>query len=293
MSQRQTDGDTRFVQLPHPGAEHRMPGSGRREWKSGNDSHARTFLESSATYRGAADGPDLHGPVAFWGEWEGAVELVRPLNAKKPRPQWLCRPDLDGAPPPSDDGTPAQNTDPFVWGDAIRYTFCRQSDNQKLRRLGRGSLILFGAGPKRGFELDTVMVVNDWVEHRSEADLGGEIDDAYRRWTVQPMYGWGENDLTYRLYFGATPESAVNGMFSFVPCQPSGSTTGFVRPILDLDGVVEGLLKPNLRMQARVVDIGSDRIREVWQEVVRQVTGAGLDLATRLELPLNANAAGH
>ena len=285
MSQGQADGDIRFVQLPHPGPEHRMPGSGRREWKSGNDRHARTFLESEATYRTSVEGRDLHGHVAFWGEWEGAVDLVRELQPSRHGPRWLCKPDVEGPAPVSADGTPAQNTDPFVWGDAIRYTFCKQRSNQKLRRLGRGSLILFGGAPQRGFELDTVMVVSDWIDHRREEDLARQIDDAYRRWTIHPMYGWGENERTYRLYFGATPEAPVNGMFSFVPCVPASTTTGFARPILHPVGVLEGLLEPNLRMAARVVHADAGTLARVWHEVVRQVTVAGLGLATRLELP--------
>jgi hypothetical protein len=176
---------------------------------------------------------------------------------------------------------PPQNTDPFVWGEAIRYTFCRQKSNQKLRRLGRGTLVLFGARSKSGFELDTVMVVSEWIDDRREADLADFVDPAYRRWTIGPMYGWGEDERTYRLYYGATPVAPLNDMFSFVPCELAQNTAGFARPILSLDD----LINPKLAQQARVVEISPDRIKTVWDEVVQHVTDQGLLLATSLELP--------
>lgn len=127
-----------------------MPASGRRGWKRGTDRHARSFLEAEATFRRSADGHDENGPVGFWGEWEGAVEIVRELDSVDYGPRWLGRPNPVGPPPETSDGTPAQNTDPFVFGDQIRYTFCRQPGNSKLRELGRGTLILFGSSPARG-----------------------------------------------------------------------------------------------------------------------------------------------
>jgi hypothetical protein len=278
----QTEGDVRFIQFPHPGSEHAMSPSGFRPWKLGNEAHARTFLQSDGAYRASATERDESGPAAFWGEWEGAARLVRELDRVPNGPRFLCRPDPEGPPPPtSADGAPAQNTDPFVWGPAIRFTFCRQKDNQKLRRLGRGSLILFGSSPERGFELDTVLVVAGWMDHRRSADLAGLTDSDHLRWTIDPMYGWGDHTRTYRLYWGATPAHPVDGMFSFVPCQPADTTDGFERPVVELGE----LLKRGLRMQARVVDVETARIPEIWAQVVKQVTGAGLALATRLELP--------
>jgi hypothetical protein len=278
-----TDGVVGVVQLPHPGAEHPMPASRRRPWMPGNRLHKRTFLQSRGTYRESPEGPERHGDVAFWGEWEAAVEGIRPLRQVPRGPAWLCRPDLRGAKPETDEGIPPQNTDPYVWGDAIRYTFCRQPRSKKLRALGRGSLVLFGSGLGEGFVLDTVLVVREWIEHRRLDDVAGAVDDAFRRWTLEPMYGWGENKETYRLYLGATPEEPVDGMFSFVPCRPveEGLEPGFARPVLELDG----LLNPNLRMAARVVDVGLEGARAAWEDVVRQVLECDLALATRLELP--------
>lgn len=172
-----TSGDVRLVQFPHPGAEHNMPASGRRLWKLGREDHARTFLLSPGTYRSAVQAEDQHGEVAFWGEWEGAVDLVTEVDRVPGGPRWLCRPDPHAVEPSSDDGTPPQNTDPFVWGNAIRYTFCRQPGNGKLRRLGRGSVILFGSSLDHRFVLDAVIVVAGWIEHRRRDDLVSRVDE--------------------------------------------------------------------------------------------------------------------
>jgi len=47
----------------------------------------------------------------------------------------------------------------------MAYIGCRQPRNRKLRELGRGSLILFGSNLNDRFDLDTVFVVDGWVEH--------------------------------------------------------------------------------------------------------------------------------
>jgi len=56
----------------------------RRAWKLGNENHRRTFLQSSGTYRFSGDGDDQEGVIAFWGEWEGAAELVTELDPVVP-----------------------------------------------------------------------------------------------------------------------------------------------------------------------------------------------------------------
>ena len=279
------EGEVRFVQFPHPGPEHDPGTSGIRPWPRGDEAHKRTFMQSPATYRGSIDGDDQHGDVAFWGEWEGEARLVTALEPTPRGPRALCLPNPHGAsPPPNEKGTPPQNTDPFVWGDAIRYSACRQPTNRKLRNLGRGSLILFGSSVGGAFVLDTVLVVAGWVEHSREGfrqQLAGVTSDEHMRATLEPWHGW-KSDQTLRLYIGATPANPVDGMYSFVPCRPAaGSRSGFPRPAIELDGFI----KPDLRMQA-----GSSEPQELsvvpalWRQVAGQVLEAGLALATRLDL---------
>jgi hypothetical protein len=275
----ETLGPARLVQFPHPGSEYPKPRGPRAEWRRGKDDHRRTFLVSPGTYRSAPDGDDFDGDVAFWGEWEGAVDVVGDVDHVPGGPTWLGRPDPSASPPDFPD-SPPQNTDPFVWGDAMRYTYCRQPTNGKLRGLGRGSVILFGSSVGHRFVLEAVMVVSRWVDHRCAADLRGVTDDAHMRATIEPMYGWGEG-ATHRLYVGATPSEPVNGMFSFVPCRPAtGRDVGFARPVVNL----EGWINHNLRQQARMEDRDADAMRKAWEEVVNVVSSQQLALATELRL---------
>lgn len=274
-------GIVAFVQFPHPGAEHSMPTDGVRPWRGGNATHARSFLVTPGRFRVAPEGPEDAGDVAYWAEWEGETRLVRELEGLLPgAPRWLCRPVVNGAPPRLTEGEPPQNTDPYVFGEGFRYTFCRQKLNGKLRGLGRGSLILFGSTLDHHFVLDTVVVVAGWLEHRRLADLGDSMDETYVKATLEPMYGWGEGKRTYRLYVGATPEATVDGMFSFVPGRPPDEA-GFARPVIEL----EALIKPTTFRQARVLETPAAELRAIWQRVVEQVRESGLALATRLDLP--------
>ena len=98
---------------------------------------------------------------------------------------------------------------------------------------------------------------------------------------IAPFHGWGQKG-TLRYYAGATPKTAVSGMYSFVPCQPaSGPKSGFARPTIELDG----LIQPNLRQQARSSEpLDVDDVVELWRLVVSQVFDHDLALATRLDL---------
>ena len=168
--------------------------------------------------------------------------LVTALEPTPRGPGWLCVPNPHGSPPPPNEkGDPPQNTDPFVWGDSILYGACRQDRNGKLRNLGRGSLILFGSSLGGAFVLDTVFVVAGWVSHHRDTyqrELAGLTSEAHMRATLEPWHGW-NNNLTFRLYFGATPANPVVGMYSFVPCQPAaGTRSGFPRPIIELQDLI-------------------------------------------------------
>ncbi len=274
----------RIVQFPHPGPEHVPPPDGRRPWQRGIAPHRRTFLSSWGTYRWRAEGPDERGEIEFWGEWEGEATVERPLPGESPYPRWLCRPNPNGAPPESEDGSPPQNTDPFVWGDGFRYSVCRQPTNRKLRSLAPGSLILFGSSLGGEFVLDTVFVVADSTPHsrRTFRELARATSPVHMRATIEPCHGWQTDvETIFRMYIGATPLDTKAGMFSFVPCLPA-KADGFPRPEIRLPG----LINPNLRMAANCTEPSSlDEVAEVWREVVRQVFEAELALANRLDLP--------
>jgi hypothetical protein len=279
-----TAGDVRVVQFPHPGTEHDMSDRAFRPWQSANAPHRRTFMQAPGSYRTSVDGPEIEADVAVWAEWEAEARLLTELDPVSGGPSWLCEANPAAQPPELPDGTPAQNTDPFVFGDRFRYTACRQPGNRKLRALGRGSLILFGSSIGGQFVLDTVLVVAGCVDHTvaTYRDLpNGATTAQHRRFTLDPWYGWGDT-TTFRLYLGATPDDPVDGMFSFAPCHVgSGRTSGFARPAID----VPPYTNPNLRQQARSSGpLEPTAVARVWRDVVDCVTADGLALATRLSL---------
>jgi hypothetical protein len=223
--------------------------------------------------------------LCFWGEWEAQARLVTELDPIPEGPRYLCAPDVNGRPQRNAAGSPPQNTDPFVWGDFMAYVGCRQPTNRKLRALGRGSLILFGSNLGGRFVLDTTFVVAGSVEHdcsNFNRALKGVASKGSLRFGVAPFHGWGKEGML-RYYVGATPSSAVSGMYSFAPCRPAaGARSSFARPAISLDGFVSA----NLRQQARSSDpLAVVDAATAWQRVVEQVVEQGLALGTRFELP--------
>jgi hypothetical protein len=231
-----TEDKVCFVQFMHPGAEHEPPDDGKMGWNSGD--HARKFLVANglATSRRGAQADEL----VFWGEWEPqsrVVEAYDPTVLDGPR--WLHEPTWSPLEPPRW----SQNTDPFVFGDRFHYTGCQQHKRNRrgakqptqLRRLARGSVILFGSCRRDRFMLDTVFVVDRYVDHRRKdraTALAGKISATYEAVTIDPWYrGNDPDDVSYRLYFGATVDAPIEGMFSYVPCLPrADAPSGFARP---------------------------------------------------------------
>ena len=292
-----------FVQFMHPGREPRLRGAAKSiPWNS-SPRHARKYLHCPGTY--IEDGKPVSGPMEFWGEWEPESEVIEEWGwqpGHKPqrawRPYYEAKPDYAGL----------QNTDPFVFGSFL-YTGCKQYTGRgtratQLRYLSRGTVLLFGSRVGGAFALDTVFVVKDWIDHDAATyrdRLAGRVPDAYWDVTLYPWYddgsrrpGWGckppavcavpgDANSRVRLYFGATYDDPVEGMFSFVPCAPAGTISGgFARPVIDLDGVINPKNKQSPKINRNT--ILSDAVRW-WRETQQQVQGQGLRLGVSLAIP--------
>lgn len=273
-----------FVQLPHPGGEHGPDEGGtQKRWEPARNPHRRKFMRAPGSWCDEPGGEVRHGELTFWGEWEADSEVAPIPGGGAGLPAWLHRPVFKG-PDSAPAEVVAQNTDPFVFGERFLYTFCRQPRNAKLRRLARGSVILFGSKSGGQFVLDTMFVVADSVDHTRDDYLevaAPRASDVFRATTLDPMYGW-DATVGGRLYFGATHAEPVGGMFSFVPCRPADPPTAFARPPVALSGLVE----PRLAMQARTVPLPSlARAAEVWRLVVLKVLASELALGVRAETP--------
>jgi hypothetical protein len=266
-----------FVQFPHRGREHR-PHSAVMGWNRGL--HARKFLRARGRYR--LGGRWQSGPVAFWGEWEPQSRVVDTFPKGPPGgPRWLHEPFWELPRHRS----LLQNTDPLVFGDAFLYSNCRQTGNGKLRRLGAGSLVLFGSKLASEFVIDTVFVVGATTfDFTRGASDHVPCPDWVRHILFEPLRdGRGPADEPFRLYRGRTADEAPEGPFSFVPCRPTGdSVSAFPRPSIRLPG---RWIEPMLGRAARAIPAAEAEIRTLWDDVVGQVADAGLGLAVHLDPP--------
>ena len=154
--------------------------------------------------------------------------------------------------------------------------------------------MLFGSCIGGAFALDTVFVVKDWIDHNAanyRELLKGRVPEAYWDATLFPWYGEGNGgrvrdrgcqrpavcavpdsaDSGVRLYFGATCDDAVEGMFSFVPCAPAAAIAGgFARPVIELAGVINPRNRQTPKLNR---DTSLDNAVRWWGEVKQQVHG--------------------
>jgi hypothetical protein len=212
----------------------------------------RSTGESSCPGKYVAGAKLLEGEMEFWGEWEPDSRVVKSIADPIPHgPRFIYEPYY--VLPESYIGL--QNTDPFVFGERFHYTGCQQrttNGSTQLRYLSRGSVILFGScEDKSAFVLDTVFVVDRWIDHdraNYAQILRGAISQEYMQVTISAWYqepsekdscaAVGQQE-TWRLYFGASYEKPLGGMYSFFPCRPyDAGSKGFARPAIKLPGVI-------------------------------------------------------
>jgi hypothetical protein len=273
-----------FIQFLHPGGEHEPDAGPAKAWNTSN--HRRKFLKGHGRFLGPH--APQEGEIVFWGEWEAESKAIAEIANPLPNgPHWVHEPYY--VPPASYRGL--QNTDPFVFGDHFHYTGCMQHKQGKptqLRHLARGSVILFGSClHKSHFVVDTVFVVASHIDHskRDYRDrLRGRVSETYDAVTLAPWYGnMIERDKSHRHYEGATIEAPVEGMFSFFPCLPSEDhPRGFARPMIRIPGVISDTQSQGFKKNEQA---SLTAVRNLWEQVRRQVTDQGLKLGIDAALP--------
>jgi hypothetical protein len=274
-----------FIQFLHPGGEHEPNNKRLKTWNTG--AHRRKFLKSRGRYLAGNDPRD--DEIVFWGEWEPESRVIEEVEEPLPDgPRWVYEPYYV---------SPAsyrrlQNTDPFVFGERFLYTGCmqhRQGRPTQLRHLARGSVILFGSClHKSCFVVDTLFVVADHIDHtkRDYRDgLRDHVSETYAAVTLAPWYGnMIERDKSHRLYYGATFEAPVEDMFSFFPCLPYAEyARGFARPTIHIPDVITDTQCMGFKKNEQA---GISAVKDLWNEVVGQITDQGLMLGIDAALPL-------
>jgi hypothetical protein len=282
-----------FVQFMHPGGEHRPDAGLFKRWNKA--AHKRKFIKQAGKYLSAGNLND--GTIAFWAEWEPESEVVRTIpDPIAGGPRYVYQPFYILP----ESFRRLQNTDPFVFGERFHYTGCQQRTLRgptQLRYLKRGSVIMFGScEQKRRFVLDTVFVVDRWIDHSRgnyRQVLSDAISEDYMGVTILPWYRQSEGDTvscaqsngdeSWRLYFGASYQNPVEGMFSFFPCLPlQQSSQGFARPVITLLGAVTDNLYQSKKINRQK---STNDVTVLWDKVVAQVQKQGLALGVYAAMP--------
>lgn len=276
-----TEANAFFVQFPHPGKEHRPP-IDEMPWNTAY--HRRKFLVAPGRYVEGDDG--IHeAELVLWGEWEPPSRLERRWAPSGRLPTVLHRPYW---PDRIRDGF-RQNTDPWIWGDEMLYSNCRQVIGAKRRptsmqRLSRGSVVCFGSTISGEFCIDTVFVVashEPWMPAEVD-DL--DVDEAFKVCTGGSLATRAiDARVSLKLYRGATFDDPVEGMYSFVPARRADADDPrFARPSIQTEFVNPSTWRSTWGSKRPLT---MDKVRSTWQDLLQQVLSAGLVLAVHLETP--------
>ena len=290
--------DRFFVQFPHPGKEHR-PASDDMPWNAAP--HGRKFLIAPGRYVDAA-GQRAAAELVLWGEWEppSRIEQRWPPSGQLPhvlhRPYWIT---------PRTTGF-RQNTDPWVWGEQMLYSNCKQPPGAhrratSMRRLTPGSVICFGSTIGGEFCLDTVFVIasaEPWSPAKAreldvseafltctaEAVTTGETHAAGGCMPNPIVCGPRDGEIELTLYRGATVDAPIDGMYSFAPTSIADrGSARFARPAIRLPDLINPASRQNTRGSKDALT--SERVHVAWRSVVDQVLEAGLVLGVSFQTP--------
>lgn len=306
------------VQFLHPGGEW-APTGPTKPWNEGQ--HRRSFLEAEAGLLKHVSAPPIAGTARFWGEWEAEAEAHVLAGQRAGMPRAVLAPYYL----PKATYRRLQNTDPFVFGDRFLYCCCKQFRGSPPRRtsladLARGSVLLFGSRLGGHFVLDTVFVVDNFIDYAVDASTlthaaDWNVPHAFIDVTLKPLIGADvvtcdatiddadmsdEEEETsacvsagcgvppeLRLYFGATLDHPVEGMFSYAPCRFAAEVPdGFERPVVHGEFVT-----PTLGQGYRLTDVPTAAAAaSAWRAVTEQVLASGLHLGFRFAAPQRRRA---
>jgi hypothetical protein len=184
---------------------------------------------------------------------------------------------------------PRQNTDPWVFGDEVFYSNCKQvtgplRNPTSMQHLGIGSVICFGSSIGGDFCVDTVFVIGSSEPWTPAAADALDVDLAFAVCTAHSIANVAtdrHNQLT--LYRGASYDNPVHGMYSFVPAKRADDKDPrFARPPVHSAFINPRSLQSTFGSKiAR--PIGA--VHEAWATIRDQVVGQGLEIAVHLETP--------
>ncbi|SFE54140.1 hypothetical protein [Sunxiuqinia elliptica] len=299
----------KFIQFMHPSWEHGFKSKNgdifpNKQWNK--LSHKRKFVKQSGFLLDSLNDTPKESDIDFWCEWEPnsivEKELETNINLSRIKSNYTGLPKfLHGELFYSklDSNLGRKNTDPCVFGKTFKFFLCQQTRKKskknperiqtQLAKLEKGSIILFGSHKQnsktkeRLFIVDTVFVVDDWIEFYSKEDFKNINDTRICKGYKDICINFLDKlPITRRLYFGATYENQVNGMFSFVPCKKSGNNYGFERPVIILKDRVNSNRNTGFK-QSTINNI--DESKAIWNNIVKQIFKQDLKIGWGFKMP--------
>ncbi len=297
----------KIVQFFHPGGETpkefikpesfstiSMEWTWSKKWKTGV--HSRNFIKSPGEYVDAS-GQKSSDDLVFWGEWEAEACGVK-VFGKDADPQRLiepikCKLPADKLPGNCGDKDCSQNTDPFVFGECFRYSYCKQHAYHVLKELDENSIILFGAYKNHKFLLDTVFVVGknrkDYCDRNDLVRIPDYED--YCNYLVD-LTNIDPNDKCV-YYEGKT--FSENEMYSFSPAKVYSESTGSAFSRIELDAeLLMSFFKDTSFSDGQTqgvnfqkgTDFPKEVVRQGWERLKDFVLAQGCVLGVKFDIPV-------
>ncbi len=277
------------VLFNHPGPEHVAKGRGGLYPWNVAKAHKRKYLSVRAQVAERDGNSFRRGQeerrVALWAEFEPPTTGTRfDGSAIGGLPEsWHTL-----VPIPVPLSADAQNTDPWIFGESFRYSYCKQVHKPFLRDLEQGDLLLFGSykeldadgkpAPVFNFFLDTVFVVESFFPLHSPAAIPQNLFDPVYRRAAYDRWSDDRDDCTF--YKGAMlGDEPSTAQFCYSPCAPyqGDSPHRVPRPMInDLFGVTTR----NPQLFARVCGFSPE---QAWRMVTARCLDRGYRLAVRVE----------
>lgn len=284
--------EVRAIQFMHPGREITIV----PHIEGGGCLHGRKFVHACGSYL-TADNNKQCGPIMFWCEYEQPLEF-KPLKERPdntyPRYIQTLRPahyiqNVQG------EESGCTNTDPYIFGEYMLYSNCRQRHYISLRKLGPGAIIVFGSRIGGSFCFDTVFVVSKVlckfyigynkkshkIEELQNLKKNNCISENFWQATIEPLlHDDAAADCEYVLYKSATyQEGEHNKMYSFFPCKPLDDK-GFPRP-----KAKDKRISHKMFTGIHFIHQGSGLAFDFWKSLQQDVLESGLCLGVSVEEP--------
>lgn len=298
----------KVVHFTHPGGEFPVEGckgiGSKQEvsWRT-DGRHCRRLVCHKGQYidRNWKFGTDN---LAFWSEWEGPTTATRislkgdPFFARfvhRVRYPYTSDCDMEssvrfgcgnGEKRQSGCGEKCgafMDTDPCVFGRTFKYSHCRQGASSSLRGLSLSSLVVFGSYKRGIFLLDTVFVVDGGVGYKKESVCRIACSEAYKNLTLRRVAG--EHEHTF--YRGVKYDEKAE-VFSFTPARVCGEEGYGKRCMIKDLAKLNRLLNKQIFKYMPGFSIAvadKDKIKKVWNEIVRQVMAQGFVLGVHFGWP--------